>query len=202
MPLHAKAWQQALSVWGVKVSRREIYLWEGESGAVSARTLLTRRGQPPQSAEIRALLDQKQRQFARLARRVSVQPLLQRFVLQAARRGVPLALVTGTSWEEVRRVVPKRLRQAFRVIVTGDRVQRGKPHPEPYLTAMRRLRVQASRTVVVENAPYGLRAARAAQAGHVVAIASSLPKRFLHEAHHVATTFTALCARLDDLFNP
>lgn len=201
MPRHAQAWQQTLRAWGVRVSRREIYLWEGESGRVSARTLLGRRGHPPSPAAIRALLQEKQRRFTQLARRVPVQPLLRRFILQAARRGVPLALVTGTSWEEVRRVVPGPLRRAFRVIVTGDRVQRGKPHPEPYLTAMRRLRMPAARTVVVENAPYGLRAARAAKAGRVVAIASSLPKRFLHEAHDVTTTFTALCARLEELLN-
>lgn len=196
MPLHAQAWQQALRAWGLAVRRREIYLWEGESGVVSARTLLSRRGRPPQPAEIRALLDQKQRQFARLAQRVPLQPLLPGFVLEAARRGIPLALVTGTSWEEVRRVVPGPLRRAFRVIVTGDRVRRGKPHPEPYLTAMRRLRVAAARTIVVENAPYGLQAARAANAGRVIAIASSLPKRFLHEAHEVSLTFAALRRRL------
>ena len=199
MPLHAQAWQQALAGWGIRVSRREIYLWEGESGIVSARTLLARRGRAPSPAEIRALLDQKQQRFARLARRVPLQPLLPGFVRHAARCGVPLALVTGTSWEEVQRVVPRALRLAFRVIITGDRVRRGKPHPEPYLTAMRQLGVAAARTIVVENAPYGLRSARAARAGRVIAIASSLPKRFLHEAHEVSLSFEALRRRLHDL---
>ena len=37
MPLHAKAWQEALAPMGLRVSRRTIYEWEGESGTVTAR---------------------------------------------------------------------------------------------------------------------------------------------------------------------
>lgn len=48
------------------------------------------------------------------------------------------------------------------VVVTADDVQRGKPHPEPYLLGARRLGVDPARCVVVEDAPSGIAAARAA----------------------------------------
>lgn len=50
-----------------------------------------------------------------------------------------------------------------RVVVTADDVQRGKPDPEPFLLAARRLGItDPARCVVVEDAPAGLAAAAAA----------------------------------------
>jgi mannitol-1-/sugar-/sorbitol-6-phosphatase len=48
------------------------------------------------------------------------------------------------------------------VLVTADDVTHGKPHPEPFLEAARRLRVDPQRCLVVEDAPKGLEAAKAA----------------------------------------
>lgn len=56
------------------------------------------------------------------------------------------------------------------VLVTAGDVSRGKPHPEGYLAAARRLGVPAYECVVVEDAPAGIRAARAAGVRHVVGI--------------------------------
>ena len=48
------------------------------------------------------------------------------------------------------------------VLVTADQVPVGKPDPAPYLTAARRLGVDPGDCLVVEDAPAGLAAARAA----------------------------------------
>lgn len=48
------------------------------------------------------------------------------------------------------------------VVVTYDDVTHGKPHPEPFLLGASRLGVDPSRTLVVEDAPGGLEAAKAA----------------------------------------
>ncbi|PNW07684.1 hypothetical protein C1632_16705 [Microbacterium testaceum] len=48
------------------------------------------------------------------------------------------------------------------VFVTVDDVVNGKPHPEPFLTAARRLGVDPARCLVVEDAPAGIAAGRAA----------------------------------------
>ena len=45
---------------------------------------------------------------------------------------------------------------------SGDVVQRGKPHPEPYLTAAAALGVRADRCVAIEDSPTGVRSAVAA----------------------------------------
>ena len=47
-------------------------------------------------------------------------------------------------------------------MVTADDVQRGKPHPEPYLTAARKLGVDPSHCLVFEDTDAGVTAAKAA----------------------------------------
>jgi HAD superfamily hydrolase (TIGR01509 family) len=54
------------------------------------------------------------------------------------------------------------LTDAFDTIVTGDRVCKGKPHPEIYLTACRELGVNPAESYAVEDSPNGLRSAHAA----------------------------------------
>lgn len=179
MPLHARAWQAALKPLGRRVSRETIYRSEGEPGIMTARRLLK-----PQSsaADVAAVLRVKERSFADLARGTTVNRRLAKLLDALARGGLGLGLVTGTSAAEVRRAVRAQVLARFQVVVTGDRVRRGKPDPEPYRTAFRELRVPGRQTIVVENAPYGIRSAKRAGAGCVIALSSSLPKRFLSEA--------------------
>ena len=49
-------------------------------------------------------------------------------------------------------------------LVTADQLVRGKPDPEPYLTAAERLGVPPERCLVIEDAPAGIAAGRAAGA--------------------------------------
>jgi HAD superfamily hydrolase (TIGR01509 family) len=64
---------------------------------------------------------------------------------------------------------------AFDVTVAGDEVDEGKPHPEPYLEAARRLGVPIASCVVIEDSPTGVASGQASGAyvlavPHLVAI--------------------------------
>ena len=61
------------------------------------------------------------------------------------------------------------VRQLVSVIVSGDEVTRGKPDPQVFSTACQKLGIPPSRCVVIEDAPVGVQAARAAGA-RVVAV--------------------------------
>lgn len=56
------------------------------------------------------------------------------------------------------------------VLVTADDVVHGKPDPEGYSTAARRLGIDPARTTVVEDAVTGMVAARAAGVRHVIGV--------------------------------
>lgn len=192
MPLHAQAWQEALQRFGRRVLRRWIYEREGEPGFRTVQALLN--GQPIQA--IRTLLEEKERRFSRLAHRIRVEPSLGHLLKRLVRDHIPLGLVTGTSWKEVQRVLPERVLKQFDAIVTGDQVRHGKPHPEPYVRAFTQLGVSPQHIIVVENAPYGIRSAKRAHAGLIVALASSLPSHYLHGAHLVTHSSKRLCSVL------
>jgi sugar-phosphatase len=59
-----------------------------------------------------------------------------------------------------------------RVLVTGQDVESGKPAPDPYLLAAERLGADPAECVVVEDAPAGIQAGKAAGA-YVVALLTS-----------------------------
>jgi sugar-phosphatase len=71
------------------------------------------------------------------------------------------------------------------VLVTAEDVANGKPHPEPYLRAAKLLGVKAEECLVIEDAPAGIRSARAGGM-KVVALASTYPASKLGEADAVA----------------
>lgn len=76
-------------------------------------------------------------------------------------------------------------------LVTVEDVTRGKPAPDPYLRAAARLGVSPSRCIVVEDAPAGISAARAAGA-------TVLAVRTTHEAHELSEADDVM-ASLEDV---
>lgn len=80
--------------------------------------------------------------------------------------GVPCALVT-MSWQRFVEPILEHLPpDAFAAIVTGDRVEFGKPHPEPYLTAVAELGVSPEECLAIEDSNTGAKSA--VEAGCVV----------------------------------
>jgi HAD superfamily hydrolase (TIGR01509 family) len=78
------------------------------------------------------------------------------------KRGVPCALVTMSYRRFVAPVLDALPPDTFRVVVTGDSVSRGKPHPEPYLTAARLLGVDPADCLAIEDSNTGARSAESA----------------------------------------
>jgi sugar-phosphatase len=66
-------------------------------------------------------------------------------------------------------------------MTTSSDVKTGKPDPEPYLKAAAKLGFAASDCIVVEDAPAGIRAGKAAGA-RVIAFVTTIPRRDLEEA--------------------
>ncbi len=75
---------------------------------------------------------------------------------------VPCALVTMSYARFVKPILAALPPDTFAAVVTGDVVDRGKPHPEPYLAAARDLDVLASECLAIEDSDTGTRSAVAA----------------------------------------
>uniref|UniRef100_J3L486 riboflavin kinase n=2 Tax=Oryza brachyantha TaxID=4533 RepID=J3L486_ORYBR len=105
-------------------------------------------------------------------------PGVERLVKHLHRNGVPLALASNS----VRRNIDHKLlklgdwKDCFSVILGGDQVPRGKPSPDIFLEAAKRLGVNPSSCLVIEDSLVGVQGARAAGA-KVVAVPSLQSQR-------------------------
>ena len=99
-------------------------------------------------------------------RPLSWRPGARALVVECRDLGVPTALVSA-SWNRLIDAVGEKIEadigsRAFDVIVAGDDVENGKPHPDPYLTAARELGMEPDRCLALEDSPTGVRSAVAA----------------------------------------
>ena len=108
---------------------------------------------------VEELLD---RVMARLAATVPWRPGALELLTDLRARGVRCALVTMSYRRFVAPILETLPEGTFEVIVTGDSVSHGKPHPEPYLKAAAFLGVDPALTVAIEDSNTGARSAEAA----------------------------------------
>ena len=116
--------------------------------------------------------------------------------------GIPMAVASSAPVSWVGRAIDGlALRASFRAIVTGDDVAHRKPAPDVYLEAARRLDVDPTRSIAIEDSAPGIAAARAAGM-KTIAIPHWLTERHdldgadLRVAHAGEVTLAALEALL------
>jgi HAD superfamily hydrolase (TIGR01509 family) len=98
----------------------------------------------------------------RVGRKLTWQPGARELLRRLKAAGVPCALVTMSYRRMAEAVVRSLPAGSFAAVVTGDEVEHGKPHPEPYLTAAALLGVEPSECVVIEDTSTGAAAGLAA----------------------------------------
>jgi HAD superfamily hydrolase (TIGR01509 family) len=99
---------------------------------------------------------------AHIEKSVPWQPGARELLTALRAEGMPCALVTMSYERFVAPVLAALPKGSFDVVVTGDNVTRGKPHPEPYLHAARLLGVEPSACLAIEDSNTGARSAEAA----------------------------------------
>ncbi len=190
MPYHFRAWEAVFASRGIRASHEDIYKREGQKGIDSVRELFTEKEKLYTDAVGRRLLGEKERLFKRIFKRKFIAGS-RMFIRKFHAQGFKLALVTGTSRHEARKILAKDLWNCFDVTVCGCDVQNGKPHPEPYLKAIAKLNVKFKEAVVFENAPFGIRSAKAAGL-LCIALETSLPAPYLRGADAIFPSFKAI----------
>ena len=107
--------------------------------------------------------DRKEAAFRRLAQELKPLEGLVELLDWADNHGVRVALVTNAPLLNATHILDiLGITDRFEVKVTIEQVERGKPDPLPYLTALERLGITAEEAVAFEDSPSGMRAAKAA----------------------------------------
>jgi HAD superfamily hydrolase (TIGR01509 family) len=97
------------------------------------------------------------------ANRVGLFPSAKTTLEQLREMKLHLAVATSSVSASARPFLDRTgIRSLFGVVVTGDEVQRGKPHPDIYLRTAKRLGSSPEECLVIEDALAGVSAAKAA----------------------------------------
>lgn len=166
MPNHAIAWQRSMATFGITMTAHDAYATEGARGIDTIRMMVRQQqGREIGEQEAQAMYDEKTRQF-HLMEESPVMPGILSLMEQIHRQGLTIGVVTGSG----QRPLIRRLLSDFgeylseERIVTAYDVNRGKPHPDPYLKGLAKCGgLQPWEGIVVENAPLGVRAGVAAR---------------------------------------
>lgn len=122
------------------------------------------------------------------ANRVGLFPSAKRTLQRLIEMEVPLAIATSSVSASAHPFLDRTgIRSLFKVIVTGDEVQRGKPYPDIYLRTSNKLGIPPEACLVVEDALSGVAAAKAAHM-RVAAIPDSRfmdPREYKKQADYV-----------------
>lgn len=115
-------------------------------------------------APAEVLLADKNRHYLELARASTpVYPQMRAFVELLAGDGVPMAVASGSTREAIEAILDGAgLARLLPVVVSAEDVERGKPAPDVFLEAARRLGSDPADCVVLEDAAPGAAAAYAA----------------------------------------
>ena len=188
---HYQAWRQLLKELGRSISEEEFLRTFGLRNDLILRDML---GEVA-AEEVRRLSEHKEALFRRhAAGRVTALPGAIDLVRRARDGGRRTALVTSTPRVNVDFVLEQvGLNGAFDTIVGAEDVSSGKPDPEGFLLAARRLGVAPDCCLVIEDAPGGIEAACCAGM-HSLAVTTTHPREDLAAADAVVDSLNDAAA--------
>jgi HAD superfamily hydrolase (TIGR01509 family) len=189
-----RAYEMVLRDIGVATSPREIYLREGQPTPQVLTVILKQHGIAVSDAKIRELVVRRREYDIALGERKFF-PGIWALVQRLRKAEYHVAIVTGSSRKSVERVLTPELENSFDVVITADDVAHPKPDPQPFVLAAKALALEPAMCLVIENAPFGIRSARAAGCG-VVGMCTTLAAEDLNRADWIVPDHDRLKALL------
>ena len=183
MPHHAIAWESSMKQYGLHMSRSDAYRYEGMRGVETIKQLARQQWQRELTdEEAQEMYDEKSARFAAQGPAQKM-PGVQHLMEFLKSSGITICVVTGSGQhtlldhleEEFTGLLHKEL------MVTAFDVRHGKPAPDPYLMGLKKAGVQADEAIVIENAPLGVRAAKAAGIFCLAVNTGPLPDQALYD---------------------
>ena len=184
MKNHAVAWHEAMDSYGLTMAYSDAYEYEGMRGVETIKLLTQQQwGKAVSDEKAKEMYQHKSRLFAEhcLQTPAGIMPGIKELMQQIKDCGMKICVVTGsgqhTLLDKLLGDFPGLLSKEL--MVTAFDVTHGKPDPEPYIIGTRKCGVEPWETIVVENAPLGVRAAHAAHCFTIAVNTGPLPDEML-----------------------
>lgn len=195
IPAHVIAWEQILGEIGIHLDDHYVQMNEGERAEDTVARLLAEHGLDYSAEQQEALIEKKRMLYRSMAPKGLI-PEAVEILRELNRRGIACDIVTGSIRSNLEAVMSDEEFALFRHIYTPAEYGKGKPAPDPYTTALRGSGLSAEECLVLENAPLGIRSAKAAGL-RTAAITTTLPPQYLSEADHVIHGFAEFLPLLE-----
>ena len=203
MPSHAKAWHRAMAHFGYDLPEQEAYMHEGRTGASTINIVSRRQRGVEESEERIQEIYRVKSQFFNEYPPAEPRPGALELVRKLQAQGLKILIVTGSGQASLLDRLNHHFPGVFcrELMVTAFDVKRGKPDPEPYLMGLQKGDLRADECVVVENAPLGVRAAKAAGIFTIAVNTGPLPDNALTDegADLLLPSMQALCDTWEEL---
>lgn len=159
MPLHFRAWSRLLQEHDGNFPEELFYSW---GGMPSAQIVVELNRMQGLSMPVESAVEQKEAYFVDLIHEVlPIEPVLE--IARKMHGKAPLAVASGGYRKFVEMTLEAiGVRHLFDAVVCAEDYEHGKPHPDPFLEAARRLGVPPEDCVVFEDSPLGVEAAQRA----------------------------------------
>jgi HAD superfamily hydrolase (TIGR01509 family) len=164
MKFHAPAWTKAMNDIGIAFTEYEGYMNEGRTGHSTIDLAFNREhGRNATEAEKQEIYRLKSRYFETYGDS-PVMPFASDLLQKVKAEKREIYLVTGSGQASLLDGLQVHFPGIFKKerMVTAFDVTHGKPHPEPYLQALKKSGLTPAEVMVVENAPLGVESAKAA----------------------------------------
>ena len=178
MPRHSQAWHETMLELGLDIPKEEFFLYEGMTGPATINLLMEReKGKSLSLDECRVIYARKAERFKAMGE-PSTMPGAAEMIAALRRNGLKTILVTGSAQNTLLNRLENDYPGAFppHRRVTALDVVNGKPHPEPYLRGLEKAGVNPDEAIVIENAPLGVRAAKAAGVFTIAWMTGPIPR--------------------------
>ena len=164
MPYHAESWAWAMTKHGLPYTAIECYRNEGRtSTGVIQEHHQQMYGTDATPELIEAIYKDKTAHFTEMTGGFpGIIPDVDKVLQYLHAHGVQCWVVTGSGQRDLINALNKTFDNVFTGIISSFDVKYGKPNPEPYLKAWERTGFAKSECMVIENAPLGVRAGKAA----------------------------------------
>ncbi len=184
-PLHYEAWRKIAKKKGLNLTEEEFRATFGMKNPDILEKLFGKL----EEAEVEKLSFEKEEEFRALARKgIGVFPGVVPLLRELHESGIKQAIASSTPIENIKIIVTTlKINEYFEVIVTGEDVKHGKPHPEVFLKAKEKLEVAPSECLVIEDAEVGVEAAKRAGM-KCLAVTNTLPREKLKKADLVVSS--------------
>lgn len=183
MKNHAEAWNRAMKLYHMDLSKEEAYMHEGRTGAATINIVSTReRGYTASEEEIQEIYQTKSDIFNQLPKAERM-PGAFEVLSKIKNDGFTPMVVTGSGQLSLLDKLNHHFPGIFQkeLMVTAFDVKYGKPNPEPYLMALQKAGIAANEAIVIENAPLGVQAGVAAGIFTIAVNTGPLPDSALLE---------------------